>query len=262
MNTVKDKRIVSDTLIRLKIETPIASRDILSGQYINLRLHSDGCDIPVTATKPSPDDGTLCVSVSLTDSATEGLSQLQAGDTIYSISGPFGKPAEINNYNSVLCISDEDGLIPMLPIIKSLRQAGNKIITVLSGSKRKEMVMESEARSYSDEVIVIEEDDNKSNSHLSARSLEKLFKNSAVRQVFTVGTTGTIREPLLLSREFNIPVQAILYSKPPRPGGLQGVFNLSFNRADKSCCMVDGINFNACYTDFGSMFKRFGSTTP
>jgi len=71
--------------------------------------------------------------------STARLARLKVGDSIQNLAGPLGMPTHIDKYGTVVCVAGGIGVAPIYPIARTLKQAGNKIITI-SGARNKERV--------------------------------------------------------------------------------------------------------------------------
>lgn len=71
------------------------------------------------------------------------------GDYITDMVGPLGKATHIENFGTVVC-AGKIGVAPMLPIIEAMKNAGNKVITVLAARTKELIILEEQVRKYSD----------------------------------------------------------------------------------------------------------------
>ena len=64
---------------------------------------------------------------------------LNEGDYIRDIVGPLGKPTEIENYGTVVCVAGGYGAAPCYLISKAFHDAGNKVHMVM-GARNKDLL--------------------------------------------------------------------------------------------------------------------------
>ncbi len=88
------------------------------------------------------------------------LCQLNEGDEIVDIVGPLGTPSHIENYGTIICAGGGIGIAAILPILTALKQAGNRVISVLAGRTKELVIMVDDVKKYSDEVIIMTDDGN------------------------------------------------------------------------------------------------------
>ena len=67
---------------------------------------------------------------------TAGLADLNEGETIANIAGPLGTPTHIERFGTVVCVGGGIGNAPLLPIATALKQAGNRVISILGTGTR------------------------------------------------------------------------------------------------------------------------------
>ncbi|MDO9613067.1 MAG: hypothetical protein Q7J86_00905, partial [Bacteroidota bacterium] len=167
-------------------------------------------------------------------------------------------PVKTENFETVLCIASGLGIVSMLPVLNSLRASGNKIIAVLSANSKEGILLETEIRAASDEVLILTEDGSLGEKGSICHALRKIQTDSAINQVFAFGSAKMIKESYSLTRRHNIPMQAVLYSGIADESGLNSIFRVIVCTDGKTLC-VDGVNFNAYYNSFEEMIQRFGS---
>jgi len=186
------------------------------------------------------------------DLAVEFLQTIANANQV-EMEGPFGQPFRIENFGSVLCIASYDCMIPLLPVISTLRAAGNKITCLLTQNPGTNQQPEREIRKNSDHWIATDE-----NQRRSAQLLEQTIRTQKFDQVIAIGQTRTIRETSTICTATRTPVQLMLYLRERNLQGKHGIFRVSVCGKTHSVC-VDGYNFNAHYVSFDDVAKRFGS---
>ncbi len=260
MNKIVAKRIVSENLVKFEIKTSREISEIKPGQYVILRIEESGPKIPVTASKVNTERETITIIVHVTDVSTQKLAAMYEGTSLFGIDGPFGIPVVTENFGTVLCVGRGLGIVAMLPILSSLRTSGNRIIAVLSAQTKEGILLESEIRAISDEVIILTEDGSLGEKGLICHAARALQAESTINQVFAFGSAKLIKETNSLTRKYNAPMQAVLFSGKTDEGGLNSIFRVSICSDGKSLC-VDGVSFNAYFNGYEELIQRFGSNS-
>ena len=259
MNKILSKIYLSEDLVKFEIRTSMPVNDFKSGQYIILKLEQNKVGYPLPVIKTNVEKETIILIISVTDDCTRSLANLNAGSTNFELFGPFGCPAQIKNYGTVLCIGRGSGILPLLPILKRLRESGNQIISVLSASSKMEIILQNEINAASDEMIILPDDGSSGEKGNLGQVIEQVFKNNRVNHVFVIGSAKTIKEICTLTTKYSIQTQAILYMGKPIQNGVHGIYRVTILGNTKSVC-VDGFNFNAWYPNFDEMVHRFKET--
>ncbi len=258
MNKIVAKRIVSEELVKFEIKASREICDIKPGQYVIFRVEENRPRIPVTVFKVNAERETITVFVLVTDIGSQQLADMKEGNSLFGIDGPFGIPVKTENFGTVMCVGRASGILSMLPILTSLRASGNQVISVLSAQSAEGIILESEIRAASGEVLILTEDGSLGEKGPICHATRKMRTDNAINQVFAFGSAKMIKESYSLTRRYNIPMQAVLYSGITDESGLNSIFRVSLCSDGKSLC-VDGVNFNAYYNSFEEMIQRFGS---
>lgn len=258
MNKIVAKRNGSENLLKLEIKASGAIRAIKPGQYVIIRVDENGPRIPLSILKVNNERETITVLVHVTNSGSQQLAAINVGNSLFGIDGPFGIPVKTENFGTVLCVGRGLGIVSMLPVLGSLRASGNRVIAVLSAQTKEDILLENEIRAISDEVIVLTEDGSWGEKGLICHAALTLKAESTINQVFAFGSAKLIKETNSLTRKYNVPMQAVLFSGKKDEGGLNSIFRVSICPNGKSLC-VDGVSFNAYFNGYEELIQRFGS---
>ena len=86
------------------------------------------------------------------------LGLLNQGECIDNVTGPLGNPSEVKNFGKVLCVGGSVMIAPLLLQAKAMKEAGNKVTTILGARTKEFIMMENEAKALSDKVYVATDD--------------------------------------------------------------------------------------------------------
>ena len=67
-------------------------------------------------------------------------------------------PTEVKQYGTVMVVGGGVGIAAIYPIIKALKEAGNRVITILGARTAELVLLQEECRCYSDELIITTDD--------------------------------------------------------------------------------------------------------
>jgi ferredoxin--NADP+ reductase len=247
------RKILSENLIKLEIKPSGTVIVPQPGQYIILRVLPDGAAITLPVIKADSSRETLTVlASSIPETLTALVNPCLSGAQV-DMEGPFGQPFQIENFGTVLCVVNQESMIPLYPVLVALRAAGNQITCMLTGATSDDRILENEIRNISDHFINTE-----GNPRRSSQILEQTLRSQKYDQVFTIGSPKTIRETFTVCTGTSIAIQAMLFLNEKTQKGLHGIFRVCTCGNARALC-VDGYNFNAYYPSFEEMVKRFGS---
>ena len=151
MYKVVKRRDLADLIILLEIEAPAVARKAMAGEFVILRQFDNSERIPLTIMDFDRSKGTVTLVVQEVGYSSALITRLQEGDTLVDCVGPLGRPSEIENYGTVLCVGGGVGIAPIHPIARSLKEAGNKVISILGARTKELMILEDEMRAVSDD---------------------------------------------------------------------------------------------------------------
>ena len=150
MNKIVDKEFFSANVVKLEIEAPLIAKARKAGHFVIVRVDEKGERIPLTIADSNVEKGTITLVVQKIGVSSSKLCALNVGDSVLDIVGPLGRATHIDKFGTVVCAGGGVGVAPMLPIIKAMKEAGNKVISVLAGRTKDLIILENEVRKYSD----------------------------------------------------------------------------------------------------------------
>jgi len=155
MYQIVEKEVLVPNIIYLKIKAPKVAKAARPGQFVIIRVDETGERIPMGLAGWDAGEGTIDIVFYVLGTSTMKLGTLRAGDSIMNLSGPLGKPTEIENFGTVICACGCFGIGPTLPLLKALKEAGNYVITAVEGRSREFIFWEDKLRAESDELHVL-----------------------------------------------------------------------------------------------------------
>ncbi len=261
MNKILNKIEISDTIFKMTVEAPLISEERKAGQFIILSLDNELAErIPLTIAGANEEDGTIDIIFQIAGKTTKVLAKLEVGDYIANIVGPLGRATVIENYGHSVCVCGGIGGAPMLPIVKALKAAGNKITVILGARSKELIVLEDELRQFADDFILCTDDGSAGQKCLVTEPLLELCKSqvNAPDMVMTIGPPLMMKYSAETTRPFNIKTYASLNTIMIDGTGMCGGCRVTVGGENKFVC-VDGPEFDAHLVDFDNMTKRLNS---
>ncbi len=258
MNKIISKTQFSEKVFKFEVEAPLIAKSRKAGHFVILRTGEKGERIPLTIADSDPDRGTITLVVQTVGYSTTKLCQLNPGDYITDVVGPLGQATHIDNYGTVVCAGGGVGVAPMLPIIKALKVAGNKVISVLAGRTRELIILEDEVRKHSDEVIIMTDDGSYGQKGVVTVGIEQVIQREKVDKCFAIGPAIMMKFCCLLTKKYGIPTDVSLNTIMVDGTGMCGACRITVGGKTRFVC-VDGPEFDGHEVDFDEMFKRMGA---
>jgi ferredoxin--NADP+ reductase len=261
MNKILEKEYFSDAVVRLVVEAPYIARSRKAGHFVIVRVGRKGERIPLTIAGADVDKGTITLIVQKVGVSSIKLCNLEEGDYITDVVGPLGRPTHIEKVGTVLACGGGVGVAPLLPIVEALKEAGNRVITVLAAREKQLIILEEQMRRHSDEVVIMTDDGSYGKKGLVTDGMEEVIKREKVDLAVTVGPAIMMKFCTLLTKKHNIPTVASLNTLMVDGTGMCGACRVTVGGKTKFVC-VDGPEFDAFEVDFDEMLLRLNSYKP
>ena len=258
MNKIISKEHFSEKVFKLVIEAPLIAKSRKAGNFVIVRVGEKGERMPLTIAGADPVKGTITLVVQEVGLSSTRLCELNEGDYITDVVGPLGKPTHIENFGTVVCAGGGVGVAPMLPIVQALKEAGNKVITILAGRTKELIILEKEMRESSDEVIIMTDDGSYGNKGLVTDGVEAVIKREKVDKCFAIGPAIMMKFVCLLTKKYEIPTDVSLNTIMVDGTGMCGACRITVGGKTRFVC-VDGPEFDGHQVDFDEMLKRMGA---
>ena len=259
MNKIILKRQFSEKVFLFEIEAPLIAKSRKAGNFVIVRVGEGGERMPLTIADASIERGTITIVVQKVGLSSTKLCDLNEGDYITDVVGPLGNPTHIKNYGTVICAGGGVGAAPMLPIIRALKAAGNRILSVIAARSRDLIILEDEIRESSDEVIIMTDDGSYGDKGVVTAGIERFITQEGhVDKVFAIGPPIMMKFSCLMAQKYNIPVEVSLNTIMVDGTGMCGACRLSIGGKTKFVC-IDGPEFDGALVDWDEMFKRMGT---
>ena len=258
MNRIVSKEQFSENVFKFEVEAPLIAKSRRAGHFVIIRIGEKGERIPLTIADSDVKRGTITLVVQRIGLSTNRLCKLEAGDMITDVVGPLGQATHIEKFGTVLCAGGGVGTAPMLPIIKALKEAGNKVIAVLAGRTKELIILEDEVRKYADETIIMTDDGSYGNKGVVTVGMEEVINREKVDKCFAIGPAIMMKFCCLLTQKYNISTDVSLNTIMVDGTGMCGACRVSVGGKTKFVC-VDGPEFDGHEVDWDGMMKRMGA---
>ena len=258
MNKILKKTQFSEKVFCLEVEAPLIARSCRPGHFIIVRVDKDSERVPYTIAKSDPEGGTLTLVVQEVGLSSTKLCQLNVGDEVQDIVGPLGNASKIEKYGTMVCAGGGIGIAAILPILTALKQAGNRVISVLAGRTKNLVIMVDDVKKYSDEMIIMTDDGSYGEKGVVTVGVEEVIKREHVDKVLAIGPPVMMKFTSLLAHKYGIPNDVSLNTIMVDGTGMCGACRLTIGGKTKFVC-IDGPEFDGDLVDWDEMMKRMGT---
>ena len=258
MNKIISKQQYSEKVFCFDIEAPLIARSRRAGNFVIVRVDKNGERMPLTIADSDKVRGTIKLVVQKVGLSSTKLCNLNEGDFIADVVGPLGNPTHIENYGTVICAGGGVGVAPMLPIMRALKDAGNRVLAVIAGRNKELVILEDEVKASSDELIIMTDDGSYGEKGVVTIGIEKFIQQEHIDKVFAIGPPIMMKFCCLLTQKYNIPTDVSLNTIMVDGTGMCGACRLTIGGKTKFVC-IDGPEFNGAEVDWDEMFKRMST---
>jgi ferredoxin/flavodoxin---NADP+ reductase len=263
MNSIVSKRQLSEEVYIMEIEASHIAEERSPGQFVILQLDSNfGERIPLTIADADADKGTITIVFQTVGKTTHLLADLEVGDAIENLLGPLGTPTHIDTFGSVVCVGGGIGVAPLHPIAQGMKEAGNRLTSIIGARTKELVILEERIRALSDELIVCTDDGSYGRKALVTEPLKDLCEAKPKPDlVVAIGPPVMMKFCAETTRPYSIPTIVSLNTIMVDGTGMCGGCRVTVGGETKFVC-VDGPEFDGHQVDFDNMIKRLGSYRP
>lgn len=258
MFKIIDKEHFSEHVVKFEVEAPEIARSRRPGHFVIVRVGDGGERIPLTIAASDPERGSITLVVQEVGVSTRKICALNVGDRFTDIVGPLGQATHIGKVGTVVCCGGGVGVAPLLPIVRAMKEAGNRVVTLLAARTAELVILRDQVAPYSDEVIVMTDDGSLGRRGLVTEGLEDVINREKVDQVVAIGPAVMMKFVAKLTKKYDIPTMVSLNTIMVDGTGMCGACRVTVDGKTRFVC-IDGPEFDAHKVDFDEMIMRLRS---
>ena len=256
MFEIVDARWLAADVKRFDVQAPRIASKQQAGQFVIVRVHDHGERIPLTIADSDPTSGNITLVVQGIGKTTRLLNSLEAGSFLRDVVGPLGNPSEIRRYGTVVVIGGGVGTAIAWPTARALKDAGNRVLTVLGARSKPLVILEEELRAASDELFITTDDGSYGRHGLVTDQLQVLVQQEPhVDFVLAIGPIPMMRGVAAVTGPLAIPTTVSLNSIMVDGTGMCGGCRVLVGGEARFAC-VDGPEFDASQVNFEVLAQR------
>ncbi|CAG1066811.1 dihydroorotate dehydrogenase electron transfer subunit [uncultured bacterium] len=256
MFEITEKIELAHTVYQYKIKAPLIARKRKAGQFVVLRLNEMGERVPLTIVDSDNADGTITIIMQEVGKSTAMLGNMVPGDNILDVVGPLGKPTHIENFGTVVCVGGGIGTAPVYPIAKAMKEAGNKVVSIIGARNKSLLILEKEMRAVSDDLRVTTDDGSYGHHGFVTQVLQNLIdEGMKIGCVVGIGPVPMMRAVSNTTKPYSIPTVVSLNPIMVDGTGMCGACRVTVSGKTQFVC-VDGPEFDGHGVDFGELILR------
>jgi len=256
LSKIVNKQFLSDSVVRMDILAPEIASKRKAGQFVILKVNEQGERIPLTIVDSDGERGTITIIFQIVGKTTALMAGLKVGDDIQDVQGPLGNPTEIENHGHVVCIGGGVGVGVIYPITKALKEAGNRVTSIIGARTQSLIILEEEMKAASNELIVTTDDGSYGVHGFVSNVLQKIIDGGEkIDRIYAIGPVPMMKAIANLTRPYGIKTIVSLNAIMVDATGMCGACRVSVGGKTKFTC-VDGPEFDGHQVDFDLLTSR------
>jgi ferredoxin--NADP+ reductase len=255
MFKILNKIRLYENIVKIDIEAPLIAKAAKPGQFVVVRIDEKGERIPLTI---ADTDSKNMISLVFQEvgASTKILGLRDKGQGILDILGPLGHPTEIENFGTVVCIGGGVGIAVIHPVIKAMKEKGNKVIAIIGSRCEDALIFRKENEAHSDQFFTTTDDGSCGRKGFVSDELKHLVESgSKIDRVIAVGPVPMMKAVSSVTKPHNIKTIVSLNPLMLDATGMCGVCRVTVGGAIKFAC-VDGPEFDGHQVDFDELSAR------
>ncbi|MEA1994098.1 MAG: sulfide/dihydroorotate dehydrogenase-like FAD/NAD-binding protein [Euryarchaeota archaeon] len=255
MHRIIHKEKLSENVKLFDVKAPLIARKYNPGQFLVVCVDEKGERIPLTVVNTDTQKGTVRIIFQEVGKTTKQLGMLEKGDAIQDFVGPLGKPMELKNFGTVVCVGGGVGVAPLYPQARALNYAGNEVISIIGARNKELLILEKEMDEISDKLYITTDDGSYGRKGFVSDVLKELLEEKEINRVITIGPAIMMMVTAQVTKPHNVKTIASLNSIMVDGTGMCGSCRVSVGGETKFAC-VDGPDFDAHKVDFKLLMER------
>lgn len=255
---VRKEKLASNIKL-FDVYAPAVAAKSKPGQFVIVRVHEKGERFPITIADADPEKGLVTIIFAEVGKSSTQLGKLEKGDSILNFSGPLGNATKIRQYGEVLCVGGGVMAGALLYQLKALKNAGNRVTTVIGARSKEHLILVDELRKYSDELHVATDDGSEGEEGLNF--LNKMLAEKKFAQAMTIGPTSMQMVVSEMTKPYGIPTTVNLFPIMVDGTGMCGACRVSVGNETKFAC-VHGPDFDGHKVNYDELINRMRFYNP
>ncbi|TWI76836.1 sulfide dehydrogenase (flavoprotein) subunit SudB [Desulfobotulus alkaliphilus] len=255
---VKREALVASSVILHEIHAPRVARKAKPGQFLILKATETGERIPLTMADTDAEAGTVTVIFMVVGKSTALFASLKEGDAYADLIGPLGRATDIEKAGHVVCIGGGTGIAVLHPIARAMKQAGNRLTTILGARSADFMILKERMADLADTFLPMSDDGSVGKKGFVTDALKEVLEQDKPDMVVAIGPVPMMKAVSEMTRPYGIHTLVSLNPIMIDGTGMCGGCRVSVGDKVKFAC-VDGPEFDGHAVDFDGLSQRLNA---
>lgn len=256
MYKIVTKRELNPTVTMMDIEAPLVAKKAEAGQFIILRVDSDGERIPLTVAGCDRERGTVKIIFQVVGGTTMRLNAKRQGEYICDFVGPLGCATRTEGIKKVCIVGGGVGCAIALPVAQKFHSLGAEVHSIVGFRNKDLLILEDEFKACSDKLVVMTDDGSYGRKGVVTEPLkEAIERGEKYDEVIAIGPLIMMKFVVATTKPFGVPTTVSMNPIMIDGTGMCGGCRLTVGGKTKFAC-VDGPDFDGFEVDFDEAMAR------
>lgn len=260
MYKILRKKSLNPTVTQMEIEAPLVAKKAKPGQFIILRVDSDGERIPLTVAGTNAEEGSVKIIFQIVGATTEKLNHKQQGEFLQDFVGPLGVPTKTEGIKKVCIIGGGVGCAIAMPVAQAFQKLGADVTSIIGFRDKNLVILEDEFTACSNRMFLMTDDGSYGrHGNVTVPLKEMLEAGEKFDMIIAIGPLVMMKFVVLAAKPFGVPVTVsmnpIMIDGTGMCGGCRLTLNQDGKKVTKFAC-VDGPDFDGYEVDFDEAMSR------
>lgn len=256
MFKILNKERLAENISRIEVDAPHIAKSAKPGQFVVVIPTENAERIPLTIADFNVDKGTISIIFQIVGATTKLLDSLKQGDDIAHLLGPLGVPSHVDKYGTVVVIGGGVGIAEIYPLVKALKKAGNKVITIIGARCEELLIYRKELGVESSELRITTDDGTCGRKGFVSDELKDIIASGTkIDHLVAVGPVPMMKVCCDVTREHGIKTVVSLNPLMLDATGMCGICRVTVGGKTKFAC-VEGPEFDGHEVDFKELSER------
>jgi ferredoxin--NADP+ reductase len=253
--------VIAPDVHRLVVTAPRVAAARRPGQFAIVHLVAGAERIPLTIADADHDSGTITLVVQAVGASTRDLVAVPVGGFIHDIAGPLGRPTDLVDAGTAVCVSGGVGAAVAMPIARALAERGVRVVSIV-GARSAANVLFAELFAALGEVIVCTDDGSAGRAGFVTDAVADVLVGASVDGpvdvVYAAGPVMMMRAVADITRPLGVRTIVSLNPIMVDGTGMCGGCRVTVDGAMRFAC-VDGPEFDGHLVDYSELADRLGT---
>ncbi len=256
MYKIVNKKVLNPFVVMMDVEAPLVAKKAEAGQFIILRVDSEGERIPLTVAGYDREAGTVKIIFQVVGATTKKLSVKEEGEYICDFVGPLGRPTETEGLKKVCIVGGGVGCAIALPVAQKLHSLGCEVHSIVGFRSKDLLILEDEFKACSDKLTVMTDDGSYGEKGVVTAPLKAAIDaGEDYDEVIAIGPLVMMKFVVATTKPLGVKTTVSMNPIMIDGTGMCGGCRLTVGGETKFAC-VDGPDFDGFLVDFDEAMQR------